>query len=322
MTLELDDVLVTNVPASERAFAEELLGGARIENAPLSPELAEAHPGTRVLACMIHDVVTPSVLEGFEALEGIVTRSDGYDHLPAAWMREHDLPGLHLEGYATESVAQHALLFLLALLRRAPEGRVRTLSQGSWVREDLMSRSLQEVTVGVLGVGRIGSEVARLVTGLGGQCVGYDIEPDPSMASLDGFSFVASFEELLEASDALSVHVPLTEVTRGMVDAQALERLPERAVLVNTARGDIVDQAAVREALEAGELAGYAADVLPGEPEPPDLKAFAGREDVLLTPHLAAYDERTTRLRYERTREAAQAIRSGDPERIAPLRII
>lgn len=275
-----------------------------------------------MLAPMIHDPVEVSALERFDGLEAVVTRSDGYDHLPLEWLRERGIRGYNLGGYATTSVAHHALMLSLMVLRRVPEGTARTLGgDPSWDRSRLMGRHLEDVSVGVLGVGRIGSQVARLVTSLGGDVLGYDIEPDASMEAVQGFRFVGSLEALLRSSDVLTVHVPLDESTRGMVGAKALELLPEGACLVNTARGGIVDQKAVEDALVEERLGGYAADVMPGEPEPPDVDRFQGMDRVVLTPHLAAYDERTTRARYERTGRIAQAVLEEREDEVETYRV-
>lgn len=324
VTSSLDAVLASSVPPQEEAFAREHLPGARTHQAPLSASLVEANRDARVLSLMIHDPIDEAWLDGFEDLEAIVTRSDGFDHLPDAWMRAHEVAGYHLGGYATTSVAHHALMLMLNLIRRVPEARAMALGDPpGWDRSELMGRHLQDVTVGVLGVGKIGSAVSELVTALGGTVRGYDIEPDPELEQVSGFAFVDSLDALLGTSDVLTIHVPLDDATEGMIGADELAQLPEDACLVNTARGAVVDQAAVEQVLEAGSLAGYATDVLPDEPEPPDLKRFQRFGDrVVLTPHLAAYDERTTEARYERTGRIARAIVDGRAGEVEGFRVV
>jgi len=319
---DLSDVVLTSVPEPERRFADEHLPGAHVLGDELSSSLAKRHAGARVLAPMIHDPVTLDALDRFEGLEAVITRSDGYDHLPLDGLADRGIPAYHLGGYATESVAHHALMFALALLRRVPEAQATARGEDPrWERGHLMGRHLQDVTVGVLGVGRIGSRVAELVTGVGGRVLGHDLEHDPAMDAVDGFAWADGLDDLLASSDVLSVHVPLDETTRGRVGGDELARLPDDACLVNTARGGIVDQAAVERALDEGTLAGYALDVLPGEPEPPDLDRFRHRGRVLVTPHLAAYDERTTGARYERTGRIARATVEGRPGEVDGFRV-
>lgn len=314
-------VLATSVPDNERSLANEHLPEATITDRPLSKALVDEHAEARILACMIHDPVSVSLLDGFEALDGVVTRSDGFDHLPLGWLADQGIPVYHLHDYAVPAVTEHTIGFILALLRRFPEAQATTLGQQRWERSHLTGRGMPDVTIGVLGTGRIGSRVVRALVGLGATVVGHDIDPDEDLGELEGFAYTGSYEDLLAVSDVLTVHVPSKEDTRGMVDQRAIGRLPGDALLVNTARGDIVDQTAVERALRDGHLAGYAADVMPGEPEPPDLARFAERDDVLITPHLAAYDHRTTSLRYERTAQIVQALVDGEPEQVDRYRV-
>ncbi|MEA3202181.1 MAG: (S)-sulfolactate dehydrogenase [Thermoplasmata archaeon] len=301
-------VLVTSVPREERALAEASLPGARIVAAPLGPSMGER--GVRVLCVSYADRVTRDTLAAFPDLEAVVTRSDGFDHLPLA-----DVACYHLGDYAADPVASLAVTFLMMLARRVPEAAARTRA-GSWRRDGLVSRELDELRVGVLGAGRIGERVLRQLAELGVDAWAYDIKPRP------GFRMAESLDALLEGSDALSVHVPLDAATRGMIGARELALLRAPALLVNTSRGAVVDQAAVAEALRAGRLAGYAADVLPGEPEPAeDLARFAGLDNVVLTPHVAAYDRRTVRERYQRTGRIVAALLRGEGGRVESLRV-
>lgn len=317
-----ENAVLTSVPDQELSFAREHVAGARIEQRELSVELAREHADVDVLSLMIHDPVEVETLEEFDDLDAIVTRSDGYDHLPRAWMQDRGVAGYHLHDYATESVAHHALTFVLAGLRRVPEGMALTLEESAWDRSTLMSRHLQDATIGVLGTGKIGSRVVDILTSLGAEVRGHDIESDPSLETEPGFAYADGLGELLDVSDVLSIHVPLNEATEGMIGPNELDRLGEGGVLVNTARGAIVDQAAVEQALAEGRLAAYAADVMPGEPEPPDLDRFQGFDNVVLTPHLAAYDERTTNARYERTARVVDAVLAGDEKAAQRFRVI
>jgi len=315
-----EDVLLTRVPASEESIARGFLPGARVLREGLSEATSDVHSDVRVLAVSAMDRVEPSALARMPALVGVVTRSDGYDHLPDAWLVSRGLPGLSLHGYATDSVAHHAVSMILALLHRMPEGALRT-REGSWKREDLAGRSLLDVTVGVLGVGRIGSRVARHVLALGGRVLGHDLRRDPTLSDAPGFRWAGSLDELLAGSDVLTVHVPLTATTRGMLGARELSKLPPGAALVNTARGALLDAPAVEAALRGGRLSGFAADVLSGEPDPPDLRRFADLPNVLLTPHLAAYDARTIAARYEHTAAACRALLGNDVATVARLAV-
>lgn len=315
-----------SVPVHEHDWAQRALPGSTILQGPPGSCPLGVRSEARILSVSSQDRLDGSLLEEWPGLEAVVTRSTGCDRLPLAELEKRGVEAFHLDGYATKSVAQHTLMFLLMLLRRVPEattmtrGRSRTQGKPVWDRSRLQGRNLDEVTVGVLGTGRIGSRVVRLLSGLGAKTVGYDIAPDASLCEVAGFRYSDSFEGLLAASDALTVHVPLTDKTRSMIDQAALQRLPRGAVLLNTARGEVVDQRAVIEALESGALAGYAADVLPGEPDPPGLARFQDRDRVVLTPHLAAYDAHALRARYETTASVIRSFFAGDPQGLQPHR--
>lgn len=315
-----DDVLLTSVPAADHAAVRAFLPGARVETAPISEALVARHHDARVVAVMIHDPVDETLLSGFDDLRGVITRSTGYDHLPLGWMRRHGVVACNLGDYAVPGVAHLALGFILALLRRTPEAMAMT--QGAarggqdpprWDRSGLVGRSLLDVTVGVLGTGRIGSRVVRDLVGLGATVVGHDLVRDPDLEKLAGFRYVDPLPAFLAASEVLTVHLPLTAETDQIIDRHALGLLPRGALLVNTARGRVVDTLAVLRALRSGRLAGFAADVLPGEPEPPLLPRLRDETNVLLTPHLGAYDRRSIEERYKATAEAARAILGPDP---------
>lgn len=324
--MDLEGLLAASVPEHDLDWMPELLPGARVETS----DFADVEPGSeRVVSLMIYDDASPQRLARYPDLEAVVTRSDGYDHLPLDWLEDHGIHGYHLAGYATSSVAQMTLCFLITLLRRFPEAMAVT--QGTfrggeepprWDRSRLVGRHLRDATVGIVGTGRIGGQVARLLAAMDVELLGYDIAPDPALADEAGLRYTRSLEELLEASDAVTLHVPLTDATRSLVGADAIGCMRPGAVLVNTCRGPVADPAAVERALREGHLAGYAADILPGEPEPPDLERFRDRPNVLLTPHLGAHNRHTLRQRYRETARVAAAVLDGRPSDASDLRVV
>lgn len=312
-----DELVLVRVPHHDHALAARILPEARLDGGPLDATTAKRFPGCRVLSVMIHDAVSPDVLARFPRLEAVITRSDGYDHLPEAWMQKQGVAGYHLEGYATGSVAQITLSFIIALLHRIQEAAQR-LRTGPWTRDPFVGRDLREVTVGILGTGRIGGEVARHLLAMGADVVAHDPAPE---ARVPGVRYLDGLPALGAASDVLTLHVPLTDVTRGCIDREALSHLPDGALLVNAARGEVVDQDAVLDALASGRLAGYAADVLPGEPEPPALPDLLDHPNVIVTPHLGAHNTYTIQERYRTTAHIARAVLAGDLGAVANYRV-
>jgi lactate dehydrogenase-like 2-hydroxyacid dehydrogenase len=183
----------------------------------------------------------------------------------------------------TDATADLAFGLLLAVTRRLGEGErlVRARTPWSFHLGFLLGSGLQGKTLGIVGLGQIGRAVARRAAAFGLQTVysGRSAKPD-----FDG-EFV-SFDELLRRSDFVSLHCPLTPETRHLIDARALRAMKPGAYLVNTTRGPVVDESALADALEAGEIAGAALDVFEAEPDVEP--RLLGREDVVLTPHLGS----------------------------------
>lgn len=187
---------------------------------------------------------------------------------------------------------------MLAVLRRLLEND-RSVRRGEWDRAgELTPWSLGERCVGLIGVGRIGSAVARRLAGFGCEVIGVD----PALSTHDA-AMIVSLNELLDRADVVSLHVPLTPRTRSLIDARTIRRLREGTVLVNTSRGEIVDQTALVEALRDGHLGGAALDVFEQEP-PKDPELFA-LSNVILSPHIAGFSAESIR---ELTMQAIESV--------------
>jgi glyoxylate reductase len=194
-------------------------------------------------------------------------------------------------GVLTDATADLALALLLAITRRLPEGhaRVREGRWGPWQPAQDLGSDLSGATLGIVGWGRIGQAVARRA-----QAFGMEVVHSSRSSGVP-------LEELLARSDAVSLHTPLTPETRHLIDAAALARMKRTAYLVNTARGGVVDQAALREALMAGEIAGAALDVTDPEPLPAD-DPLLDAPNLLVVPHIGSATTGT------RARMAAMAV--------------
>lgn len=189
---------------------------------------------------------------------------------------------------AGNTIAVTELFFgtLISLLRQIPRAHL-SMSQGRWDRSSLMGSELKGKTLGIVGVGRIGTEVARRAHAFGMDVVGYDpYIADDRFAALR-VKRVAKLQELLEAADVVTIHTPLSDETRGMIGGDALATMKKGAVLMNLARGGIVDDQALMEALRSGHLRGAVLDVYAVEPLPAD-HPIRSAPNVVLTPHMGA----------------------------------
>ncbi len=230
------------------------------------------------------------VLRRLPRLKLIACCAIGVDCVDLATARELGITVTNVPGRTATIVAEHALALLLGTARRLA-WLTAELKQGRWLGTQLIS--LAGKRLGVIGTGNIGCEMIRLATAIGMEVVAWSFHPEPEKAGRLGFRYV-SWEELLTTADAISVHLKLTDESRGRLDAAAFAQMKPGAVLVNTARGAIVDQAALVEALRSGKLSGAGLDVYAAEPLPAD-SPLLSCEQVVLTPHAAdqlpeAYD--------------------------------
>lgn len=217
-------------------------------------------------------------------LELISKIGTGVDTIDLEAARDLGIPVTHTPGINALSVAEHTLGLLLAVHNRVVEGH-RTVEEGGW-RDDMPAGSLVTGTVvGIVGFGDIGQRVASLLRGFDVETLAYDPYVE-SIAGELGHAELVDFETLLERSDSVLVHTELTDETRGMIDADAFDRMQEDAVLINAARGDVVDQEALIEALRNDEIAAAGLDVFATEPVP-EGAPITELDDVTMTPHTA-----------------------------------
>ncbi len=248
------------------------------ERLPPPPEaLSAGAEGADGLLSLLTDPVTPELLEAAPGVRVLSNYAVGVDNIDLGAATARGIPVGNTPGVLTESTADLALALMLGASRRLAEGEafVRAGEWRTWEPELLLGRDLHGATVGIVGFGRIGQAVARRVEGFGCEIL---------RSSRSGG---VPLEELLERSDFVSVHTPLTPETRGLIGADALRRMKPTAYLVNTARGPIVDPAALRDALHAGEIAGAALDVTDPEPLPGD-HPLLDAPNLLVIPHLGS----------------------------------
>jgi D-3-phosphoglycerate dehydrogenase / 2-oxoglutarate reductase len=253
--------------------------------------------------------VTRRVLEGLPRVRVLVRYGVGVDGIDLAAATDHGVLVVNVPDYGTDEVANHAVALLLALTRKIARLDRQTRSGGWDVFRIGPVTRLAGQTVGILGCGRIGSAVARKLSGFDLRLLGCDpyIETFPP-----GVQPVA-FERLLAESDYVTIHCPLTDETRHAFDAESLGWMRPTAMLINTARGGIVDTAALVDALQQGFLAGAGLDVLEHEPIDP-ASPLLRMEQVIVTPHAAWYSEEgRSDLKRRAAEEAVRVLRGEWP---------
>ncbi|MEZ4504134.1 MAG: D-glycerate dehydrogenase [Dehalococcoidia bacterium] len=286
-------VLVTRtLPGS--APLERLRSAADVEVWPetLPPpadELARRAAGCSGLLTMLTERVDATLLEAAPDVRVVANMAVGFDNIDVAAATERGVLVTNTPDVLTETTADLAFALLLASARRLGEGAaaVRDGSWGPWHPTWLLGREVTGATLGIVGPGRIGRAVAERAAGFGMTVLYHGRREVP------GFPGEAvSFGALLERSDFVSIHAPLTEATTNLFDADAFGRMRRGATLINTSRGGLVDQVALADALHRGHLAAAALDVTTPEPLPTD-DPLLDAPNLIVTPHVGSATERT-----------------------------
>ena len=247
------------------------------QQSPLRPDTAALAMGFEVVCPFVNDDLSRPVLEQLAAggTRLIALRSAGYNHVDLAAAHALGLTVARVPAYSPHAVAEHAVGLVLALCRHLHRAYNRT-REGDFSLHGLTGFDLHGKTVGVVGSGQIGQVFAQIMRGFGCQVLAYDPYPNPAIEALGG-RFVG-LDQLLAESDIISLHCPLNDATRHLVNADSLQRMKRGAMLINTGRGALVDTPALIEALKSGQLGYLGLDVYEEEAE----IFFADRSDLPL----------------------------------------
>jgi phosphoglycerate dehydrogenase-like enzyme len=274
--------------AADRALVDRAKADVRFEvvDRPVrtEEELAAIVGDCQILVIRSYNRVTRRVIDAAPHLELIAQGTSGTDNIDAAAAAARGITIVNLPGANANAVAELVIGLAIALTRTVPEYTAE-MQRGVWNRDDCATRhELRHYRLGIVGLGEVGRRVARLAAAFGVHVRAYD--PYISEADFDerGAVRIRLLDELLRASDILSLHVPLTDQTRGMIGAPEIAILPPGAGVINAARGEVLDTAAALDALARHHLSGLALDVF--DPEPP-VQTWPDDPRLVLTPHVA-----------------------------------
>lgn len=299
----------------------------------LSLDTVEQVAGVPVISTFINTTLPRRLLERLPSLRLIATRSTGYDHINLEACRELGIAVANVPRYGENTVAEHTFGLILSLSRKIHHAYVRT-SRGDFSLEGLRGFDLNGKTLGVIGAGSIGLHVIRIAKGFGMEVLAFDVRHDALIAEVLGFTYV-SLEELLKRSDIVTLHAPYVPATHHIIDRERLSLMKRGALLINTARGGLVDTEALIWALDEGILGGVGLDVLEGEElikEERQLLALPAaeqklkavirghillrRENVVITPHIAFNSQEALLRILETTAENIRGFLAGKPQNL------
>ena len=281
---------------------------ARFVAEPLTEETRRLAAPAQILSVFIYSALTASLLRRLPRLRFIATRSTGFDHIDLAACRRHRLAVSNVPSYGENTVAEHTFALILALSRNIHKAYVKTI-KGDFSLEGLQGFDLKGKTLGVVGAGHIGLHVIKMAKGFGMEVLVHDVRRNVFLSEVLDFRYVP-LEALLRRSDIVSLHLPYLPATHHLMNRTAFRFMKRGALLINTARGGLVDTDALVWALDEGIVGGAGLDVLEGEELvkqerqllskdfPKEKLATAlrnhillHRENVVITPHIA-FDSR------------------------------
>ncbi len=263
-------------PALGRLRAAHEVAVWHERRAPSREELTWRASEADGLLCMLTDTIDAELLDDCPKLRAIANYAAGYDNIDLAATRARGIPVGNTPDVLTDATADLTFTLLLAAARRLPQAIASVLAGEwrTWEPDKYLGYDVHGATLGIIGMGRIGRAVAKRATGFDMTVI---------HTGRDGIPLL----QLLARSDFVSLHCPLTPETRHLIDAAALEEMRSTAILINTARGPIVDQVALRDALVKGTIAGAALDVSEPEPLPPD-DPLLSAPNLIVAPHIGS----------------------------------
>ncbi len=321
------------VPLVEQAFSTDdsfEIQVYRDSLASVLPLLGDRLRSLRVLSPFITSTVDEGVMDRLPGLELIATRSTGFDHIDLEAAARRGITVCNVPVYGDNTVAEHTFALILSLSRKLRETYER-VRRDTFDLQDLEGFDLRGRTLGVVGTGHIGLRVIQIARGFSMTVVAYDPREQPLLADVLGFRY-CPLDELLATADIVTLHAPLTPQTQHLINARTLETMKPGALLINTARGGLVDSDALVGALRSGRLAGAGLDVLEHESmvlnedqaraglqDTDSLRAavlnhlLLARENVVFTPHVGFNSHEANERIFQTTVQNIRAFAAGRP---------
>jgi D-lactate dehydrogenase len=304
---------------------------------PLNDRTLAAEHDAEIVSVFVHSALNRPALAKLPQLKFIATRSTGFDHIDLAACRERGIVISNVPSYGENTVAEHTFALILALSRNIHKAFVHTLARDISFK-DLRGFDLAGKTLGVIGAGRIGLHTIKIAKGFGMKVVAFDVRHEPLLAEVLNFQY-ATLEELLSTSDIISLHCPYSLKTHHLIHPGNIQHIKHGALLINTARGGLIDPEALTRALDEGILAGAALDVLEGEELLKDERqilaqplaqdklrtlllnhSLLNRDNVVITPHIAFNSREAVQRILDTTLENIRAFVSGTPQNVIEIR--
>lgn len=297
-------------------------------------EVIDRVKNVEILSTFIHSRVDKNILDTMPNLKLIATRSTGFDHIDTESAFKKNISIANIPFYGENTVAEHTFALIMALTRNIHRAYIRTQKK-DFSLEGLIGFDLKGKTLGVIGAGHIGFYVIKMAKGFGMNVLAYDVNQNHFLAEVLGFDYV-DMNYLLENSDIITLHAPYNKKTHHLINKNNIVKIKKGALLINTARGGLVDTSSLIWALDQGILSGAGLDVLEGEELiAEELEALTtaskealatlirdqfllNRENVVITPHIAFYSKEAVERIWKTTFENIRDFIEGRPRNLIP----
>lgn len=310
-SLPMSSIIFLDVDPEDRASVTERFPDAIFCPAHESEkELVDSCKDAEVVSTFITTAFPHSVIEQLPKLKLLCTRSVGYDHIDLEACEEKGIVVTNVPDYGSHVIAEHVFALLLSTIRHIEEGN-RRVEEGTFDYHGLRGMALQGKTIGIVGTGKIGRKVARIAHGFGMKILAVDVCRVLELEEQYGVRYV-ELPELLGASDILSLHVPSLPETNHMINAKTIAQMKDGAILVNTARGSLVDTDALLDALDSGKMRLALLDVLENEANMTEDARLVHHPKVVTTPHIAFYADDSMRNMYNDCFTSIDEWKKGD----------
>lgn len=306
------NIVFLEVEPEDTKTVRAVFSKAAIESEVLSEdEIIKKHKNAKVLCVFIYTKISRKIIENLPNLKFIMTRSVGYDHIDLAAANEKNIPVCNVPDYGSHVIAEHVFALLLSSIRCVKEGDDR-MEQCFFDFHGLRGIALKGKKLGIIGTGKIGRNVARIASlGFLMEVIAYDPHSDEEAARENHFHYV-DLEKIWKESDFITLHVPLLKNTKHIINKQTIAKMKDGVVLVNTARGGLIDTKSLVAGIKSNKISHAALDVLEHEKNIADNEELIHLPRVITTPHIAFYADDSMRRMYDEAICSIQRFLNGE----------
>lgn len=299
-------------------FPDAVIHGSGLQN----QELLDACLHAEVISCFITTKFPVEILAQLPQLKLLCTRSVGYDHIDINYCHEKGIIVTNVPDYGSHVIAEHVFALLLGTMRHITEGH-RRVREGRFDYHGLRGMALQGKALGIVGTGKIGRKVVKIAHGLGMKLLAYDVFKVVELTEEFGLQYV-ELPELLKESDVITLHAPSLPATRHMINRDTIAQMKDGVIIVNTARGSLIDSEALIEALDSGKIGMALLDVLENEAHVEADARLVHHSKVVTTPHIAFYADDSVRTMYEDCNTSIEEwLKDGKPAHtVQPVHVV